>query len=73
MANRRSCNADIEWAEWADSRKAVPLDVGAKPNGNLALVSGKVHRYGPADEKLGRERRISHFATCPDAKDWRSR
>ena len=73
MANRRSCNADIEWAEWADSRKALPLDVGAKPNGTPALVSGKVHRYGPADEKLGRERRISHFATCPDAKDWRSR
>jgi hypothetical protein len=73
MASCRSCNADIEWAEWADTGKAVPLDVGAKPNGNLVVVSGKVRRYTHEDAKLGREKRASHFATCPDAKDWRSR
>lgn len=71
MASCRSCNADIEWATWADSGKAIPLDVGAAPNGNLALVAGKVHRFTAEDEKLERDRRVSHFATCPDAKGWR--
>lgn len=73
MASCRSCNADIEWATWSDSGKAVPLDIGAVPNGNLALVAGKVHRYGPDDERLARARRVSHFATCPQAQSWRKR
>lgn len=73
MASCRSCNDPIEWAEWADSGKAVPLDPGAKPNGNLAVVAGKVHRYTDEDARLGRDRRISHFATCADAASWRRR
>ena len=73
MATCRSCDAPIEWAEWADSGKPVPLDVGAVANGNLALVAGKVHRYSADDARLARDRRVSHFATCPDAKTWRSR
>ena len=71
MANCRSCNADIEWAEWAESGKPVPLDVGAKPNGNLVVIGGKVRRYAPEDAKLARDRRVSHFATCPDRDQWR--
>jgi hypothetical protein len=73
MASCRSCTAPIEWAEWADSGKPVPLDPGVAANGNLALVAGKVHRYGPEDVRLARDRRVSHFATCPDAAQWRSR
>lgn len=72
MANCRSCSAPIEWAEWADSGKAVPLDVDPAENGNLAVVAGKVHRFTADDARLGRERRVSHFATCPDAGKWRS-
>ena len=71
MANCRSCDAPMEWAEWADSGKPVPLDVGPADRGNLAIVNGKVRRYTAEDEKLGRERRVSHFATCPDAPSWR--
>jgi hypothetical protein len=73
MANCRSCNADIEWAEWADSGKAVPLDVGTSTNGNLVVIGGKVRHYKPEDAKLARDRRVSHFSTCPDAKDWRNK
>lgn len=73
MSKCRSCDAPIEWAEWADSGKAVPLDVGIVKNGNLALVAGKVHRFTADDDKLGRDRRVSHFATCPDAGKWRSK
>lgn len=73
MPSCRSCGADIEWAEWQDSGKAVPLDVGAVANGNLALVGGKVHRYTADDAKLARDRRVSHFATCVDADRWRKR
>jgi hypothetical protein len=73
MAKCRSCDAPIEWAEWADSGKRVPLDVAPATNGNLAVVAGKVHRFTDEDARLGRERRVSHFVTCPDAGSWRSR
>jgi hypothetical protein len=73
MAACRSCGASIEWAEWANSRKAVPLDPGVAPKGNLALVGDKVHYFTAEDERLGRDRRISHFVTCPDAAKWRAR
>jgi hypothetical protein len=73
MSKCRSCGAEIEWAEWEDSRKAVPLDVGTSPNGNLAVANGKVHRYAEQDRRLARDRRVSHFSTCPDAADWRGR
>jgi len=71
MASCRSCSASIEWATWANSGKAVPLDVGAVSNGNLAVVAGKVHTYTAEDERLGRDRRVSHFVTCPDRAEWR--
>jgi hypothetical protein len=76
MASCRSCNADIEWAEWADSGRSIPLDVkpaAADAKNALAVIAGKVRRYTVEDARLGRDKRVSHFATCPDAKDWRSR
>ena len=73
MATCRSCGASMEWAEWADSGKAVPLDPGHVATGNLVVVNGKVRHFTAEDERLGRDRRISHFATCPDAPEWRKR
>lgn len=49
----------------------MPVDVGENPKGSLAVVAGKVHMFGPEDAKLHRERRISHFATCPNASEHR--
>lgn len=71
MANCKSCGAEIEWVEGERTGKPMPLDVGAKPDGNLVVVNGKARAFTAEDGKLHRERRTSHFATCPDAKEWR--
>lgn len=71
MASCRSCGASIEWAKWEASGKAVPLDVGSVANGNLALVGDKVHTFTAEDDRLGRDRRVSHFVTCPQRDEWR--
>lgn len=73
MATCRSCGADIEWVTSATTGRPMPVDVGPASKGNLAVVSGRAHAYSKTDEGLHRERRVSHFATCPDAGDWRSR
>lgn len=73
MANCRSCGEPIEWCTWEDSGKTIPLDLGVAPKGNIAVVGDKVHRYGAEDERLGRDRRVSHFATCKDADSWRKK
>jgi hypothetical protein len=77
VASCRSCNAEIEWFTWADSGRAVPLDARPAPadakNALAVIGGGKVRRYTVEDARLGRDRRIPHFATCPDAKDWRNR
>jgi hypothetical protein len=74
MTTCRSCGAEIEWVETM-SGKSMPLDVGEAPSearhGVFAVVAGKARTYTDADRKLARERRTSHFATCPDASDWR--
>jgi len=78
----RSCGADVLWAEWASGKK-MPVD--AEPDmrpppkgGGLVLL-----RRDPAGadklivekwrEEHGpkRNRYTSHFATCPNAGDWR--
>jgi len=71
VAKCNSCEAEIEWAESATTGKPVPLNVGATPDGSLAVVNGKAHAYTLEDLALKRDRRTSHFATCPDADDWR--
>lgn len=63
----------MEWAEWEASGKPVPLDVGVAPKGNLVVIAGKVRGFTDEDARLGRDRRISHFATCPDAAQHRGR
>ena len=73
MASCKSCGAPIEWAHWETSGKATPIDAAPAANGNLAVVNGKIHKYTAEDARLARDRRTSHFATCPDAQDWRSR
>lgn len=71
MANCRSCGADIEWAEWEKSGKATPLDLAPDPKGKLVLVNGKIRYATLEDDRLKRERRVSHFSSCPDAQQWR--
>lgn len=81
MARCGSCSAPIEWAKVQGSRKAIPLDLGAAPGGNLIVVGvdepfarhpALLVRYlARGEDPGGRERRVTHFATCPNASKHR--
>ena len=68
----RSCGARIIWAFTKDGKR-MPVDALPRPGGNLNLIEKgpiwQVELVTPSDE-LAYE---SHFATCVDANEWRSR
>lgn len=74
MSQCRSCRAPITWAGTVNG-KPMPLDAapyeGDDERGLFAIhvVDGKTLAVGatPADDPVYR----SHFATCPNAKEWR--
>lgn len=68
----RSCGAPITWKTYDRTGKQIPLDREPRADGNL-VVEGKTCRQ--ADQLLDREktRFVTHFATCPDAEDWRTK
>ena len=77
MSACKSCGADIRW-EISDHGKRLPLDVEPVADGNLVIVAGVVAPYIPelnATMSSGapRPRYVSHFATCPQADDWRKK
>lgn len=67
----RTCKAPIIWAESHTTGKPMPLDAVPRGDGNLSLVKGVARAYDLEDAALLRERYASHFATCPDADEWR--
>lgn len=70
-ATCKSCSAAIEWVRVATTGKMMPLDLEPRPDGNLVVEHGLVH---PAlDGDSAAIRRVSHFATCPQAASWRQR
>jgi hypothetical protein len=60
----RSCGARIVWAEVAGSGKRMPFDA---PLAAFRAVLVGDHVIEEIDTDISK----SHFATCPDAKDWR--
>jgi hypothetical protein len=80
VANCRSCRIEIDWAQLPDG-KPVPVDRSnaGDPGGNLAVrrtAAGTLQaRVLKAGEQLqaGEVRGISHFASCPQAQQWRQR
>lgn len=71
MANAcKSCSAPIEWVKYARTGKAMPLDLEPAEDGNLVVIDGVAHQHMLGDT---RPRRKSHFATCPQAENWRRR
>lgn len=72
-----SCRRPIEWA-LTEAGKRIPLDPAPVPDGNLVIerrdLDGTPHvRYltkAGADlfTDANAERRVTHFATCPNAK-----
>jgi len=64
----RSCGAAIEWAELV-SGKRMPFDppiVAVRTQGNILAGARTV-------EDVDTTVTASHFATCPDAGQWRRR
>lgn len=73
-ARCKGCDAEILWATWPETGRAIPLDaIPDEQKGSLALVRGEVHRYTEIDRKLARDRYRPHFETCPNAGDFRRR
>lgn len=76
----RSCGAPIVWARSVTTGRALPVDADPTPTGNLRLTPG--HDGRPRAEVTGPpslldtedgDRYVSHFATCPNADDHRTR
>lgn len=66
----RSCGADVEWAETVKNKKRMPFNppiVAVRSQGSILEGNGRVI------EDVDTTVTTSHFATCPDAKDWRRR
>jgi hypothetical protein len=80
MSTCRSCGARVTWLETAGGKKLI-VDEDPAENGNIIAVGGMAHVCRNAEaakaalkETTGSEdgpRYISHFATCPDAGNWR--
>jgi hypothetical protein len=77
MNRCRSCGAPILWAR-TEKGKKEPIDLEPNPKGNIILREreGSEARaiHGVPDEVWPDEpRHTSHFATCPNAAEWRRR
>ena len=65
----RSCGAPIEWRQTAATGKLIPLDLEPRTDGNLVVTGGLASQAKMFDPP--ESRRVSHFATCPQAAKWR--
>jgi len=70
----RTCNAPVVWATTRKG-KAMPVDAAPVDDGNVELTAAGPGRVvaavltGPS--LMPTPLRKSHFATCPDAEEWR--
>lgn len=63
----RTCGRKIEWARTRKGH-ALPLDIEPVDGGNVELeTAGGELVARVVTPEPGRVRRVSHFATCPDA------
>lgn len=71
MSRCRSCAAEIIWAH-TTAGKSIPLDALPVTGGNIELVDGVAHVASQAVLSID-PMYVSHFATCPDAAEHRSK
>lgn len=76
----RSCHKRIIWTTNLDSGKRMPVDADAAEHGNVILLSGNDGPEARVLTKIELSKRptkrdlyVSHFSTCPQARDWRQR
>jgi hypothetical protein len=79
----RSCRAEIWWAETL-AGKRIPVDTEPAPDGNVVLLRGGRGEAPPVVLVMSQAqadtvipdvgpRYMSHYATCPQAAEWRKR
>jgi hypothetical protein len=68
----RSCRSPIVWCRTHERGQIIPVDPDPREDGNLERVEGNIVRVSAqATDLFGGDRYVSHFATCPDAEEWR--
>lgn len=76
MSTCRSCGKSIEWGV-TEKGKKMPLDPEVIPHDEasegdyLLTEGGKLYRVTKARSLPNVKGRVSHFATCPQAGEWR--
>lgn len=79
----RSCGAPIVWTITEASSESMPVDAQPSPVGTIRLLEVATvlipvarvcpdatrDLFDPSDDGL---RFVAHFATCPNATDWRT-
>lgn len=72
MSRCKSCQAEIKWARTA-AGKNIPLDIGVVTSGGNVRHTGEWAGPFMVVEvvAVGEGDRVSHFATCPNAKEHR--
>jgi hypothetical protein len=71
-ARCRSCGATIHWV-MTERGRAMPIDVKPNALGNVVFKSDGRVRVTHDDPAAGETRWLSHFATCPHAREHRVR
>jgi hypothetical protein len=76
MATCRSCHAPVRWVLTAAGRR-MPVDAEPDPAGLVLVQDGQAMMMdAPAsreDLQPGEQTYTSHYATCPQADQWRTR
>jgi hypothetical protein len=73
----RSCDAAIFWRRHLTSNKMAPLNMGPDPTGNIELIGAEEYGIVPVKDReaflqAGGLLFKSHYATCPQAKTWKT-
>jgi len=75
-AECNSCGASVRWVLIKKTGKRMPLNTAPAPDarpGFVLRVGGEAELATDDDRRLLREVYTSHFATCPQANQWRKR
>lgn len=73
-ATCRSCGAPVIWCLTANGKR-MPLDAEPADDGDFVLAYGDppLASRAPGRSLFDEDLFTSHFATCPDADQWRQR
>lgn len=67
----QTCGREIVFAEHERTRRRAPLE--ASPRGTFVIdPDGTYRTETPEDRRARRDTYANHYATCPQAKAWRS-